>query len=132
MLSAYFVDLYFSQKAMSQISMVNLFVCSFSSLRPSNSSHIIEFCCIWHKFFVFPFSPKNLKDFTRRIYRLTQVFSVDSWKAMKSNQCIIREILNVLVLTHVPSCQATVNCWSEVYNQAKDAWNNSRFPFLQC
>lgn len=128
MLSAYFVDLYFSHVSDKYGEPFCLLFFFFET----NSSHIIEFCCIWHKFCFFPFSPKNLKDFTRCIYRLTQVFSVDSWKAMKSNQCIIREILNVLVLTHVPSCQATVNCWSEVYNQAKDAWNNSRFPFLQC
>ena len=51
---------------------------------------------------------------------------------MKSIQCIIREILDVLVLTHFQSFQAIVNCWSEVYNQAKDAWNNSGFSLLQC
>ena len=114
--SVYFADLYFSQKVGSLISMVSFFVCSFSSLRLSDSNHIIEFCCIWHKFLLFfSFSPKNLKDFTRHIYRLTQVFSEDSWKAMKSIQCIIREILDALVLTHFQSCQAMVNCWSEVY-----------------
>lgn len=67
------------------------------------------------RFCFFSFSPKNLKGFPRHIYRLTEVFSEDSWKTMKSIQCIIREILDAVVLTHFQSCQAMVNCWSEVY-----------------